>query len=161
MDTLESFYCTCNSGFYGDGFKCDNLQNAQCGRRHASDTPEKTRFTAGLTPYQDWPDFLTEKRIVGGRVAMLKDWPWMANIRWGGDGWISAPICGASIVSDRFLVTAAHCINPDAQLEIYVGDWHIMPDRVEGMCSLMIMISILFALYYHLHTILFTQDQCI
>ena len=145
VDTLESFYCTCKSGFYGDGFKCDNLQNAQCGRRHASDTPEKSRVTTGLTRYRDWPAFLTEKRIVGGRVAMLKDWPWMANLRLSGEDF---PFCGASIVNDRFLITAAHCITPllhylqQGQLRIYVGDWHIMPDRVKGTFSIMLMISI-------------------
>lgn len=118
-------YCTCNPGYLGNGLKCYSLQNAQCGRRHASDTPDKTSVLTGLPRYRDWSASLAERGMVG-KVAMPKDWPWMAYIRVDGH---NTPYAGASIVNDRFLITLAtgltHFIRKDTlhKVRIYVGDW--------------------------------------
>ena len=53
----------------------------------------------------------TENRIVGGKEAEVNEYPWMVKI-------ISPPIppynnpftCGGSLISDSWILTAAHCI---------------------------------------------------
>ena len=49
---------------------------------------------------------MSQRRIVGGVEALRGKWPWMAAVFRQG---IGNAVCGGSIVSDRFILTAAHC----------------------------------------------------
>ncbi|NXM52137.1 ENTK Enteropeptidase, partial [Illadopsis cleaveri] len=44
-------------------------------------------------------------RIVGGSDARRGAWPWIVSLHFN-----FQPVCGASLVSDEWLVTAAHCV---------------------------------------------------
>ncbi|NXO53051.1 ENTK Enteropeptidase, partial [Aramus guarauna] len=44
-------------------------------------------------------------KIVGGSDARKEAWPWIVSLHFN-----SRPVCGASLVSDEWLVTAAHCV---------------------------------------------------
>ncbi|NWR70692.1 ENTK Enteropeptidase, partial [Centropus unirufus] len=44
-------------------------------------------------------------RIVGGNDARRQAWPWIVSLHFN-----SRPVCGASLVSDEWLMTAAHCV---------------------------------------------------
>ncbi|NXM68982.1 ENTK Enteropeptidase, partial [Serilophus lunatus] len=44
-------------------------------------------------------------RIVGGSDARREAWPWIVSLHFN-----FQPVCGASLVSDEWLVTAAHCV---------------------------------------------------
>ena len=49
-------------------------------------------------------------RIVGGSEAIPHSWPWMAMLTTSSSG-TSRQFCGGSIVSDRYIITAAHCVS--------------------------------------------------
>ena len=47
-------------------------------------------------------------RVINGQEALPNEFPWqVALVRAGGH----TPICGGSIISDRHVLTAAHCTN--------------------------------------------------
>ncbi|NXD06723.1 ENTK Enteropeptidase, partial [Nothocercus nigrocapillus] len=50
-------------------------------------------------------------RIVGGSDAETGAWPWIVSLLHN-----LTPVCGASLVSDEWLVTAAHCVYGNLQL---------------------------------------------
>jgi len=67
----------------------------------------------------------SSSRIVGGDEATAHNWPWQASLR--SSGWFgSSHICGATIINERYLITAAHCVDgaTTRSLTIVVGDHH-------------------------------------
>jgi len=72
--------------------------------------------TAGFAAAEERPCSSARTKIVGGENARLPDWPGIATLRvHSPTGQVSRYFCGAAAISERWLVTAAHCL-PD-----YVG----------------------------------------
>jgi len=73
------------------------------------------------------------KRIVNGEDADLKDWPWIANMRRKSN---PRHLCGASILNENFILTAAHCLGygkPDASdYQMRLGESHIGQKEIEA-----------------------------
>lgn len=47
-----------------------------------------------------------QKRIVGGQETEVNQYPWMALLTYSNRFY-----CGASLISDRYVMTAAHCVS--------------------------------------------------
>lgn len=60
-----------------------------------------------------------QTRIVGGRPADPDEWPWLAALVHK-DGRGSGQYCGATLISETHVLTAAHCIKPFQQADIRV-----------------------------------------
>ena len=59
-----------------------------------------------------------EQRIVGGRPTEAYDYPWMAGLLYKG-----ALYCGATLINDRYVITAAHCVDGYYNVfDLYVDD---------------------------------------
>ena len=59
----------------------------------------------------------TENRIVGGEEAEVNEYPWM--VRLITTVFIFELTCGGSLISDSWILTAAHCIGDTLA---YIGD---------------------------------------
>lgn len=53
-----------------------------------------------------------DNRIVGGTVAELDEFPWMALLQYR-KGRKIEPACAGTLINNRYLITAAHCADVD------------------------------------------------
>ncbi|XP_051534645.1 transmembrane protease serine 4-like [Myxocyprinus asiaticus] len=54
-----------------------------------------------------------QDRIVGGQDAIIENWPWQISLQNSGQH-----TCGGSLVSPRWVVTAAHCFNGEGKKDL-------------------------------------------
>jgi len=62
-------------------------------------------------------------RIVGGQTAASNSWPWQAHLSVCGKwyGVLECNICGGSVISPKWIVSAAHCVPDDPSGTIILG----------------------------------------
>lgn len=67
-------------------------------------------------------------RIVGGKITAPNDQPWMAGLWRQGKFY-----CGATVISTKYLITAAHCVYTfdHREIRVYLGGHDITKDYTE------------------------------
>uniref|UniRef100_A0A8C0BUC9 Neurotrypsin n=1 Tax=Buteo japonicus TaxID=224669 RepID=A0A8C0BUC9_9AVES len=77
-----------------------------------------------------------KKRIIGGNKSLRGGWPWQASLRLKGFRRDTRLLCGATLISSCWVVTAAHCFKRFGvdvrRYLLRVGDYHTgMKDEFE------------------------------
>jgi len=94
---------------------------------------DKDQATRGSAPYMEAVRrFLNKEtpKIVGGKPAPLGQYPWQVSL---GVSWIASPFdahfCGGSVYSERWIITASHCVNDltPSQIIITAGTNRLVP----------------------------------
>ncbi|XP_023327401.1 salivary plasminogen activator alpha 1 [Eurytemora carolleeae] len=87
--------------------------------RHFTKRIECNKETCSRTPCgQNAAEY--EKKIVGGKPADPNEWPWLAALITP-----EGSFCGATLISDSYLVTAAHCVvhYTKEEMKVKVGEY--------------------------------------
>ncbi|XP_045502377.1 melanization protease 1-like [Colias croceus] len=138
------------------------ITNAFCGYNQAEEkyqvccsdfgTMENLIVKSGIEP-QDTQNKIIDKksllpescgdingdRIVGGSVAGLYEFPWMALLSYFDKGTTTNYTgfeCGGSVINSRYILTAAHCIN-NRLIGVRLGEYDISTkeDCYQNMCE--------------------------
>ncbi|XP_068936563.1 suppressor of tumorigenicity 14 protein [Petaurus breviceps papuanus] len=98
-DSVWTVPCTTNTYKCLSGV-CLNKGNPECdGKKDCDDGSDEKNCDCGLR------SFSKKSRIVGGQNSDEGEWPWQVSLHAEGQG----HLCGASLISSTWLVSAAHC----------------------------------------------------
>jgi len=97
---------------------------------HLRRSPNSSPSSYNLAEECGIPGPTYSSRIVGGEEATPHQFPWMVGVFVGNGGF-----CGGSLISERWVLTAGHCVHGGNFWDILAGGHHILeeqePHRIE------------------------------
>ncbi|XP_007528316.1 coagulation factor IX [Erinaceus europaeus] len=129
--------CSCTTGYRlaADQKSCEPAVPFPCGRVSAKRVSTKLTRAESILPEMDHhnstdatttSDNITQStqsskdliRIVGGENAEPGQFPWQVLLTENFE-----PFCGGSIINEKWIVTAAHCIKPGVNITVVAGEY--------------------------------------
>ncbi|XP_065114292.1 transmembrane protease serine 7 [Paramisgurnus dabryanus] len=108
--------CTQETSCSGVNYRCGNgacilKKNAKCdGAPDCFDQSDENDCACGSPSLSKrvFDSASQQQRIVGGVNAVEREWPWQVSLHFSGQLY-----CGASVLSEEWLISAAHCFSKD------------------------------------------------
>ncbi|RXG57206.1 Trypsin-1 [Armadillidium vulgare] len=91
---------------------------------------EEKHFKSSLVLPRKTPRYQrVDSYVINGRDAEYGEFPYMASLQDSSFGF-DYPICGGAVYNDKFILTAAHCVNEEnaddpSYLKVYAGDYSL------------------------------------